>query len=138
VGTQAASIWRPISGRVKVQVPARDASLFRRWMLQEKITYESVGEGVHWVPRSRGKDVLRALTWVYPQVRELRDSRVSSRVVCTAACQDAKGEDCVCICGGLNHRGEGDLREGVNLGEVQVLWTRGTIRRVERVYTHTP
>lgn len=137
MGTQVASIWRPISGRVKVQVPARDAAMFRRWMLQEKIAYDWTTSGGCWVPRSRGKDVLRALTLVYPRVTDIRDSRVSSRVVCTTSCREAKGEDCVCICGGLNHRGEGDLREGVDLGEVQVLWTRGTVRRVERVYTHT-
>lgn len=139
MGTQkTAMIWRPVEGQIKVKIPVEDSSKFVRWLSVVGVRdWSYAGEGAFRLPRSRWSETLRAFVRVYSEVVDLRDARVSQRIVCTVSCQIAKGPDCKCSCGGLNHRGEADLSLGVDFGEVQILWSRNDIARTERVHRTT-
>jgi hypothetical protein len=50
-----------------------------------------------------------------------------ARRACNAKCYDAKGPDCDCMCGGINH-GVGEMQARQNCGAMGVAWIERTKR----------
>lgn len=62
----------------------------------------------------------------------MTDSRVSQSTKCDTRCVEAEGDDCVCSCGGMNHKGS-DIGY-YQVGETTLVGQWADVMRTERMY----
>jgi hypothetical protein len=66
------------------------------------------------------------LCWV------VADNRISATVQCDKRCVGARGDECVCSCGGINHRG-GEAGY-LQVGETTLIAKTSEIGTTRRIY----
>lgn len=102
------SVFKPSKGKLEI----RTGMSGRRWF--GDALAKSVPDGSHspvWQPESRCWTVapthlyriVGAMLTHWSEVDLFVDA--NSIMLCTESCVEAKGDACVCICGGLNHQG---------------------------------
>lgn len=114
----SAKIYRPVTGRVRLQTPFLPGN--RDWLKSigaARPTW-SRAEGVWLVSRTHFAVLVRESTKRFGSAEIWTDHR--SKEVCTPACQRAKGDECVCSCGGRHHKGGEPIEGWVDLGGVLV------------------
>lgn len=131
-------IYRPLTGRLQVEIPVRkgEGRTVRPWL------WEVCGEDTRsqWDEQSKVWLVARdhlvrvrdALVTKHGVCIVFVDSRLSQRSSCDTRCTDAKDDDCVCQCGGVNHRGS---RGGyVQVGDTTLVKRQGSVTTTSRRY----
>ena len=67
-----------------------------------KANYAGPDRDVWYVARSQGVKIITVMINTFGTVELTRDSRARGRA-CGISCQDARGLECSCQCGGVNH-----------------------------------
>jgi hypothetical protein len=128
-----AIVKRPVQGPVLVHLAYRKPPANREWLLSSGFRLDGYDGGGWWrVQRARTDDLLRAIIDEFGAVELWVEARRTT-ARCDIRCVEAKGWDCECSCGGLNHRGttHGWVQAGTT-GLVRTdgtEWTRRTLTR---------
>lgn len=140
--THAPSIHRHLTGRLEVVIPVDwsepDAGRWIRPWLKDVCGARTRsdwdrGKRRWMVPRSHLAVLRDALVERFGLCAVFADNQISATVQCDTRCIEARGDECVCACGGLNHRGgeAGYLQVGETtlVAQTSEYWTT---RRVYR------
>jgi hypothetical protein len=132
-------IYRPLIGKLRVFIPVAygEGKTVRPWLK------EVCGDGVHLTFDSTdkrwlvGRDHLvalrDALVTKQGSCTVVSDNRISNVSKCDSKCVNADGDECVCSCGGVNHRGTyGDY---VPVGETTLVRQEAEYWTTSRFYS---
>jgi hypothetical protein len=131
-----AIVKRPARGPVLVHLDYRRPPLNRDWLESGFRVDGYAGDGWWIVQRARTDELLLAILDEFGAVEFWVES-VTAQEKCDIRCVEAKGWDCRCSCGGLNHRGTAHgWRQVGSTGIVKAGsrdWTRRRLVRKQHV-----
>ncbi|QKV74554.1 hypothetical protein [Amycolatopsis sp. Hca4] len=118
--SQAVSVLRPRDGRVQVTMPysAGNRSWIREICGSRTRPVWNKAERRWEIARAHFRFIAEALADRFGACDVYLD--IATRTVCTAACRDARGEECDCSCEGRNHRGLDFMLQWIDLGSVLI------------------
>lgn len=132
-------IFRPVQGmlwvRLPYELPDGSRGRGRQWLHSicgkgSRVDYDK-REGAFRVARGNLAWILRCALMIFDVVEVWTEHRIVER--CDIRCVNARGDECVCACGGVNHRtGDGSSHWMHHAVDTTITYTH--IKQVKRVF----